>query len=105
RVRDERGAVIPFLALCISMIILVGAFTVDLGRAMLLRRDLQRVADIAALDSSKFLTAASATSQLTSVRNAAVRSATRNGWTLAPTDLPLLRITDTALHRIDQENT
>jgi uncharacterized membrane protein len=105
RARGERGAVIPLLALSLSLIILVGAFSVDLGRAMLLRRDLQRVADIAALDASRFLTAASASSQLTTVRDAAVRSAARNGWTLDPTDVHLVRVTGTTITRIDHDTT
>jgi uncharacterized membrane protein len=97
----ERGAVIPFLALCISVIVLVGAFSVDLGRAMVLRRDLQRVADITALDASKFLTSGTATSQLTSVRNAAVRSAARNNWTLDPSDVHLVQLSGDTWTRID----
>jgi uncharacterized membrane protein len=101
RAARERGAVIPLLALCLSLIVLVGAFTVDLGRAMLLRRDLQRVADIAALDAGKFLTGASATSQLTTVRNAAVRSASRNHWTLPATDVHLVSQSGTSWTRID----
>jgi uncharacterized membrane protein len=97
----ERGAVIPFLALCVSVIVLVGAFTVDLGRAMVLRRDLQRVADITALDASKFLTTATATSQLASVRDAAVRSAARNDFTLDPNDVHLVQQSGTEWTRID----
>jgi uncharacterized membrane protein len=97
----ERGAIIPFLALCITVILITAAFTVDLGRAMVLRRDLQRVADVAALDSSKFLTGAVATAQLTTVRNAAVRSAKRNNWTLTPTDVHLVRRSGTSWTRVD----
>ncbi len=100
----ERGAIIPFLALCISIILLVGAFSVDLGRALLLRRDLQRVADVSALDASKFLTAGTATSQLTSVRSAAVRSATRNNWTLNPSDVHLVQRSGTSWTRVDSSN-
>jgi uncharacterized membrane protein len=100
----ERGAIIPLLALCITLILLVGAFSVDLGRAMLLRRDLQRVADVSALDASKFLTAGTATSQIASVRNAAVRSATRNHWTLDPSDVHLVRLTGTTWTRVDSSS-
>src|SRR4029079_398904 len=95
---------IPFLALCITLILAVGAFSVDLGRAMLLRRDLQRVADVSALDASKFLTAGTATSQIASVRNAAVRSASRNHWTLDPSDVHLVRLTGTTWTRIDSSS-
>jgi uncharacterized membrane protein len=97
----ERGAIIPFLALCVSLILLVGAFSVDLGRAMLLRRDLQRVADVTALDASKFLTAGTATSQITAVRSAAVRSASRNHWTLNPSDVHLVQRSGTTWTRVD----
>jgi uncharacterized membrane protein len=97
----ERGAIIPFLALCISIIVLVGAFSVDLGRAMLLRRDLQRVADVSALDASKVLTTGTASSQLSSVRDAAVRSATRNGFNLDPNDVHLVQQSGATWTRID----
>jgi uncharacterized membrane protein len=98
---NERGAIIPFLALCISVILLVGAFTVDLGRAMLLRRDLQQVADVVALDASKFLTGGTAATQLSTDRNAAARSATRNHWTLAPTDVHLVQRSGSTWTRVD----
>jgi uncharacterized membrane protein len=101
RAADERGAIIPFLALCIAVILLVGAFTVDLGRAMLLRRDLQQVADVVALDASKFLTGGTATEQLATIRNAAARSATRNHWTLEPTDVHLVQRSGTTWTRVD----
>ena len=97
----ERGAIVPFLALIITVILLVGAFAVDLGRAMVLRRDLQRVADISALDASKFLDDTIATAQLTKVRNAAVRSATRNHATLDPSDVHLVRLSGTTWTRVD----
>jgi uncharacterized membrane protein len=98
---DERGAIIPFLALCISVILLVGAFTVDLGRAMLLRRDLQQVADVTSLDASKFLTGTTATAQIATIRNAALRSAARNHWTLAATDVHLVQRSGSTWTRVD----
>jgi uncharacterized membrane protein len=98
---DERGAIIPFLALCISVILLVGAFSVDLGRAMLLRRDLQQVADVTSLDASKFLTGATASSQLATIRNAALRSAARNHWTLDAGDVHLVQRSGSSWTRVD----
>jgi uncharacterized membrane protein len=97
----ERGAIIPFLALCISVILLVGAFTVDLGRAMLLRRDLQQVADVVALDASKFLTGGTASAQMATVRDAAARSAARNHWTLQTSDVHLVQRSGTTWTRVD----
>jgi uncharacterized membrane protein len=99
--RRERGAVIPLLALMVSLIVLVGAFTIDLGQAMLLRRDLQRVADVTALDASHFVVDGSAASQLAVVRAAAVRSAARNDWTLDASDVHLVERSGTSWTRID----
>jgi uncharacterized membrane protein len=98
---NERGAIIPFLALCISVILLVGAFAVDLGRAMVLRRDLQQVADVVALDASKFLTGGTATAQIATIRDAALRSATRNDWTLDPADVHLVQRSGDTWTRVD----
>jgi uncharacterized membrane protein len=46
----ERGAVLPVVVLSLGFLIVMTAFTVDLGRLMLRRRDLQSVADVVALD-------------------------------------------------------
>ena len=52
-VRRERGAVIPVVALSLTVLILMTAFAVDLGRQRSSRRDMQAVADVVALDLSR----------------------------------------------------
>lgn len=46
----ERGSVLPLVAICLTVLVTCTALTVDLGRVGTLRRDLQNVADAAALD-------------------------------------------------------
>ena len=55
--RDEQGAVLPLVALLIAALVTMTSFAVDLGRARLRARDLQAVADVAALDLSNRLVA------------------------------------------------
>jgi uncharacterized membrane protein len=81
RARRERGAVLPIVAMTLTVLLLSTAFTVDLGRQMLLRRDLQANADAVAFDLARLLDgrtgdqlgAASDTAQVKT------RSATANG--------------------------
>lgn len=49
----ERGAVIVLVALTVSVLVTATAFTVDLGRISTERRNLQKTADVAALDLSR----------------------------------------------------
>ncbi|MGN6692683.1 MAG: pilus assembly protein TadG-related protein [Aquihabitans sp.] len=53
--RGESGAVIVMVALVITVLITATAFTVDLGRISTERRNLQKVADVTALDLSRRL--------------------------------------------------
>lgn len=53
--RGESGAVIIIVAIALSVLVTATAFTVDLGRVSVQRRDLQKVADVAALDLSRRL--------------------------------------------------
>lgn len=56
RARDgERGAVLVLVAVCATVLVTAVAFTVDLGRVSLLRRDLQKTADVVALDLARRL--------------------------------------------------
>ncbi len=48
--RGERGSVLTLVAVSLSVIVICTALTVDLGRVSTLRRELQNVADAAALD-------------------------------------------------------
>ncbi|HWJ96710.1 MAG TPA: pilus assembly protein TadG-related protein [Acidimicrobiales bacterium] len=58
--RGESGAVIVLVALTISVLVTATAFTVDLGRISTERRDLQKTADVTALDLSRRLDGRSA---------------------------------------------
>lgn len=53
--RGERGAVLVLVALSVAVLVTAVAFTVDLGRASVLRRDLQKTADVVALDLARRL--------------------------------------------------
>ncbi|WP_341230333.1 hypothetical protein [Nocardioides salarius] len=55
RRRDERGAVAVFLAVTVSLLVVVGAFAVDLGMQRVVRRDMQALADVVALDLAREL--------------------------------------------------
>ncbi len=53
--RRERGAVAVFLAVTVSLLVVVGAFAVDLGMQRVVRRDMQALADVVALDLAREL--------------------------------------------------
>ncbi|QXC61361.1 hypothetical protein KSP35_00445 [Aquihabitans sp. G128] len=53
--RDESGAVLIVVALCLTVLVTAVAFTIDLGRVSTTRRDLQRTADVTALDLARKL--------------------------------------------------
>lgn len=55
RGRDERGAALPLAALAMSALVLFTSFAIDLGRQRLRARDVQAVADVAALDLAREL--------------------------------------------------
>lgn len=61
RRRDERGAVAVFLAAMLALIIGIGALAVDLGMQRVVRRDMQALADVVALDLARELDGRSAT--------------------------------------------
>jgi uncharacterized membrane protein len=50
RASRDRGAVIPIVALSLGVLLIMTAFSLDLGRLSLRRREMQSVADIASLD-------------------------------------------------------
>ncbi|MBS4751864.1 hypothetical protein KG112_03460 [Nocardioides sp. zg-ZUI104] len=56
RTRDERGATTVLVALCTAVLVMSAAFVVDLGMQRVLRRDLQAVVDVVALDLARELT-------------------------------------------------
>uniref|UniRef100_UPI000AD4CD2E pilus assembly protein TadG-related protein n=1 Tax=Nocardioides jensenii TaxID=1843 RepID=UPI000AD4CD2E len=55
RRRDERGAVVPMVAIMMTVLLGVTAFAVDIGHQRVERRDVQAVADMIALDASRQL--------------------------------------------------
>lgn len=55
RGRGRRGAVAPLIAVAMTLMIVSAAFAVDLGMQRVLRRDLQALADVVALDLSRAL--------------------------------------------------
>lgn len=55
RCGNDRGAVIPIVALFLVVLMTMTAFTVDLGRQMMRRREAQAAADVVALDLGRLL--------------------------------------------------
>lgn len=55
RARDERGVVLPIVAVMLSVLVLIAAFGVDLGMQRVARRDMQALADAVALDLARLL--------------------------------------------------
>lgn len=75
--RDERGAVVPFVAVMLTLLIAMAAFAVDLGMQRVVRRDMQALADVVALDLSR----------LVNGRTAAQIEAGYNGFPTIATEL------------------
>lgn len=79
RRRRDRGAVIPVVALGLTMLMTMTAFAVDLGRMRTERRDLQADADAIAMDAVQAISGLDGpAAQLAAVQEAN-RSAVRNG--------------------------
>lgn len=74
---DERGAVVPFVAVSLTLLIAMAAFAVDLGMQRVVRRDMQALADVVALDLSR----------LVNGRTAAQIEAGYNGFPTVATEL------------------
>lgn len=55
RTRDETGAVVPFIAILMVVIIGIAMLAVDLGMQRVARQDMQRLADAVALDLSRLI--------------------------------------------------
>lgn len=87
RPADERGAVAVFLAVTVSLLVLMAAFAVDLGMQRVVRRDMQALADVVALDLARELNGRSQTQLAPAIDIAAPTSAlsasiARNGDTM-----------------------
>lgn len=86
RCSRERGAVIPVVALSLTMLMTMTAFAVDLGRMRTERRDLQADADAIALDAVQMVVGMRAIDALPIALTEANESAARNGLGMALTD-------------------
>jgi uncharacterized membrane protein len=75
RRRDERGAVLALAAGSLVVVMISAALAIDLGRLSQEKRTDQKIADLAALDASRYLPVPGAT------KDAAQRSAINNGFT------------------------
>lgn len=69
RKRGEEGAVVPMVAIFLTVLITMSAFAVDLGMQRVARRDMQALADVIALDMVR---------QLDGRSHAVIKAA--NGW-------------------------
>lgn len=90
RRRNERGAIAVFLGVSVSLLVLVAAFAVDLGMQRVVRRDMQALADVVALDLARELdgrsqTQLASTIDPTSSTSALSVSVARNTTTLGDT--------------------
>lgn len=93
RRRDERGAVAVFLGVTVTLLVLIAAFAVDLGMQRVVRRDMQSLADVVALDLARELdgrTKAELAGEIdaSSATSALSESVARNSTTLG--DVPVV---------------
>jgi uncharacterized membrane protein len=78
RQRQDRGAVIPMVALSLTVLMTMTAFAVDLGRMRTERRDLQAAADALALDAVQMIQGLDAEAAQPIAEAEVAASATRN---------------------------
>ncbi|CAN5653362.1 TadG family pilus assembly protein [soil metagenome] len=90
RRRDERGAVAIIAAAVMAVLVLIGAFVVDIGMQRVARRDMQSLADVVALDLSRELDGRSVATLNPLMPALATASRQRNGGTLGST--PVLSV-------------
>lgn len=55
RTRGDRGAVVPIVAVMMTLLIVIASFAVDLGMLRVVRRDMQTLSDVVALDLSRLV--------------------------------------------------
>ncbi|GAW48615.1 MULTISPECIES: hypothetical protein [unclassified Nocardioides] len=79
--RDERGAVVPLVAILLTTLLGVTALTVDIGVQRVARADMQALADVVALDLARELDGRAASAILPGLQAAADRSLARNADT------------------------
>src|SRR5713101_3327400 len=76
--RPQKGAVLPLVALCLTTLVVATALSVDIGRETAENRDLQKLADAVAIDTSRAVTGSSDAVVRTSTDKAFADSAARN---------------------------
>ena len=76
----DRGSVVPFVAICLTLVVASAALAIDLGGLAVSARELRTVADLAALDAVRMLDGSPTADQQVPVEQAAARSASRNGF-------------------------
>lgn len=74
----EQGAVVPLVAVALTVLIAITALTVDIGRQRVARTDMQSVADMVALDLARELDGRTAAAISPTLQAAADRSLARN---------------------------
>lgn len=80
-IRRDRGAVIPLVAVCLVLLVITAALAIDIGRLSVSGRETRNVADIAAIDSVKFLNPdVPANVQQVAIEVKVRESAARNGF-------------------------
>jgi uncharacterized membrane protein len=79
-VSGDRGSVVPFVAVCLTLVVASAALAIDLGGLAVAARELRTVADLAALDAVRLLDGSPSAAQQVPIEEAAVRSASRNGF-------------------------
>lgn len=78
RLRRDRGAVLPFVALTLPVLLLMTAFAVDLGRQRSSRRTMQARADVIALDLVRLADGRTEAEIMPEAHHEMIASATRN---------------------------
>lgn len=88
RRQEERGAIVPLVAVSLTLLIAMAAFAVDLGMQRVVRRDVQALADVVALDLSRLVNGRTAAqieagyNGFPTISTELARSVARNGDTL-----------------------
>ncbi len=82
RRRDDRGAVVPFVGVLLSVVLLIAALAVDLGMERVGRSDMQSLADVVALDLARDLDGSTAAALSPTMQAKANQSRDRNDRTV-----------------------
>lgn len=77
----DHGGIMPFVAICLSLLVVSAALAIDLGRFSVTARQSRNVADLAALDVVRILDGSTTADLQVPAEEAAARSAARNGFT------------------------